>query len=114
MPSGSNDDDDDGIRCRWTQVGPHGHWKTTMPVWAMMELDAIKRQVAVGHWGGPAPTGPVLGGRLLQAGELVDAGEVIAPAEERPSVYEVQIRFSDGKVRTINLWRDTFCTLLRD
>lgn len=102
------------VRCAWTQVGPHGRWQETMPVWAMLELEAIKRQVAVGHWGGPAPTGEVLVGHLLQAGELVEDGEVLAPADTRPSVYEARIRFSDGRVRTVNLWKDTFCDLLRD
>ncbi len=94
------------LKCEWTQVGPHGSWPATMPVWAVMQLAHIREMMADGRWGGVGPSGPVLTGHLLAAGDLLDGEELINPGSDEPVLYQCTITNNDGTVGEYCLWRD--------
>lgn len=94
------------LHSEWRTVGERGPWQETMPVWAALKLGKLRAMVEDGRWAGVWPCGPILDGVLMIAGPLYDGDEIIAPAQEKPMVYECRITNSDGSVTEYDLWRD--------
>lgn len=98
-------DTGDGLVGKWVHDPNHGPWQATAPGWAVREFARIMQQVSEGKWGGDHPVRPLLEGHLVHTLGLWEDGEQLLPAE-RSVYYEATVRWNDGELRPLLLWRD--------